>query len=134
MFGKIVLTLALSLAATAAGGTASAVPLRASASAPPQLGAAVNSVMLDGPDRRYVHTLLAHFASLTPEYEMEMSQIEPAPGRFTFGPADRLVAFAARHGMPVRGHTLVWDEMVPAWVTGRTWSRAGLERVLRRYI
>ncbi len=134
MFGKFVFTLALALAAAAPAGSATARPARASAAAPPQLGAAVNTVMLAGADARYARTLLQHFASVTPEYEMEMSQIEPAPGRFTFAAADRIVAFAGRHGLPVRGHTLVWDEMVPGWVTDRAWTRPELEAVLRRYI
>ena len=84
--------------------------------------------MLDAADPRYVRTLLRHYGSVTPEYEMEMSQLEPARGRFDFARADRIVAFAARHGLPVRGHTLVWDEMIPAWVTGRSWTRAAADR------
>ena len=75
-----------------------------------------------------MRTLLAHYGSVTPEYEMEMSQLEPARGGFDFARADRIVAFAARHGLPVRGHTLVWDEMVPAWVSARHPTRPQLLR------
>src|SRR3954447_17301885 len=141
MFGKYFLALGLTLAAAtvfgACGGAASAAPAphvagfaRTSAHEAPQLGAAVNAVMLENAGPRYVRTLLGHYRSITPEYEMEMSQLEPARGRFTFAAADRIVAFADRHHMPVRGHTLVWDEMVPRWVLQGDWTRAQLEDVL----
>jgi endo-1,4-beta-xylanase len=34
----------------------------------------------------------------------------------------------------VRGHTLVWDHMVPGWVLHGDWTRRQLENVLRTYI
>jgi endo-1,4-beta-xylanase len=126
---------ALILAGGATGGrSAAATTWSVQARGPVQLGAAVNDAMLRSGDPRYVRTLLAHYRSVTPEYEMEMSQLEPARGRFAFGRADDIVAFAARHGMPVRGHTLVWDEMIPGWVRHREWTPEGLRRVLHRYI
>jgi endo-1,4-beta-xylanase len=146
MFGKYALALAVTLlaatggrgaAAAAAASHPAAVPhaaySRASLATPPQLGAAVNTVMLSAAPS-YVHTLLGHYGSVTPEYEMEMSQLEPARGRFDFARADRIVTFAARHGLPVRGHTLVWDQMIPGWVTRTRWTRPQLLQVLHRYI
>ena len=101
MFGKYTVTLGLGVAAALGGwfgGAASAAPAphvtrpavftRTSASEPPQLGAAVNDVMLAKAGPRYVATLLAHYRSITPEWEMEMSQLEPARGRFIFARAD----------------------------------------------
>jgi endo-1,4-beta-xylanase len=145
MFCKYGLSLGLTLAAAAVfggcGGAASAASAphaagftRTSAHQAPQLGAAVNDVMLRTAGPRYIRTLLDHYRSITPEYEMEMSQLEPSRGRFTFAAADRIVAFANRHHMPVRGHTLVWDEMVPGWVQHGDWTRAQLENVLHTYI
>ncbi len=149
MFGKFALSLGLTVAAAAVfggwcGGVASAAPAphvthaavfnRTSAGEAPQLGAAVNDVMLDKGGPRYLQTLVTHYRSITPEWEMEMSQLEPARGRFTFARADQIVAFADRHHMPVRGHTLVWDEMVPSWVLHGSWTRAQLENMLHTYI
>jgi endo-1,4-beta-xylanase len=147
MFGKYALALAVTLVAAIGGRGAAAVAAvhpaamphaahsysRASLGTPPQLGAAVNTVMLSAAPR-YVHTLLRHYGSVTPEYEMEMSQLEPARGRFDFAGADRIVAFGARHGLPVRGHTLVWDEMIPRWVTRGHWTRPQLVGILHSYI
>jgi endo-1,4-beta-xylanase len=140
--------LTLTLVAAVAGGRSAAAEVhhdpalamsrgvhsRRSLSVPPQLGAAVNTVMLDSADPRYVRTLLRHYGSVTPEYEMEMSQLEPAKGRFDFARADRIVSFAARHHLPVRGHTLVWDQMIPGWVTQAEWTPAQLRRLLHTYI
>jgi len=107
---------------------------RRSVSESPILGAAVNTTMLRSSDPRYVRTLLRHFQSVTPEYEMKMDHLEPARGVFDFTKADEIVAFAHRHGLEIRGHTLVWDEQVPAWVTDGEWTRAQLRSVLVRYI
>jgi endo-1,4-beta-xylanase len=145
MIGKYLVALGPILAAVTVlggcGGAASAAPaphaagfVRTSAREAPQLGAAVNAVMLQKGGPRYVRTLLGRYRSITPEYEMEMSQLEPTRGHFAFAAADRIVAFANRHHMPVRGHTLVWDEMVPGWVLHGDWTRAQLEDVLHAYI
>ena len=148
MFGKYAIALAVTVIVAATGvrgAAAAAAPtrpalaphaagLRRSIATPPQLGAAVNTAMLGAGGGPYVQTLLRHYGSVTPEYEMEMSQLEPAQGRFDFSRADRIVSFAARHALPVRGHTLVWDEMVPAWVSAGGWTRPQLLRILHTYI
>ena len=43
-------------------------------------------------------------------------RVQPEPGHFDFGNADRIVAFAEKHGIAVRGHTLVWHELAPPWL------------------
>ena len=58
------------------------------------------------------------FGSVTPENEMKWEATEPKPGRFTFEAANRIVDFARGHGQRVRGHTLVWHQQLPPWVTG----------------
>lgn len=58
------------------------------------------------------------FRSVTPENEMKWLSTEPEPGRFAFNAADPIVAFAEEHGLRVRGHTLVWYQQLPPWVTG----------------
>lgn len=57
------------------------------------------------------------FNSLTPEIHMKWDTVEPEPGQFHFEPGDQLVAFAERHGMRVRGHTLVWHNQLAPWVS-----------------
>jgi endo-1,4-beta-xylanase len=59
--------------------------------------------------------LLRHFSSLTAENAMKLNAIHPAEGTYNFGPADTLANFARSHGLPMRGHTLLWHEQVPEW-------------------
>ncbi|AEW99799.1 endo-1,4-beta-xylanase [Streptantibioticus cattleyicolor] len=56
------------------------------------------------------------FDMLTPGNEMKWDTTEPSNGSYNFGPGDQLVRFAQAHGMRVRGHNLVWQSQLPAWV------------------
>src|SRR5436189_197000 len=48
--------------------------------------------------------------------------------------ADALVAFAQANGMAVRGHTLVWHNQLPGWLTGGTFTRDEVIAILRDHI
>jgi endo-1,4-beta-xylanase len=82
---------------------------------------------------------LAAFGSVTPENELKWEQVEPERARFDFGPADRIVEFAQRHGMAVRGHTLVWHLQNPGWLNDLSPARLRaaladhIRTVMRRY-
>jgi endo-1,4-beta-xylanase len=62
------------------------------------------------------------FSVLTPENDMKFDHLHPAPGTYTFAGADSLVAFAQQNQMAVRGHTLVWHQQLPSWITRGTFS------------
>lgn len=70
-------------------------------------------------DPKLRQTLLADCASLTPEIHMKWDALQPEAEVWRTGPADDLTAFAARHGLMVRGHTLLWDQSTPAWAKRR---------------
>jgi endo-1,4-beta-xylanase len=77
-------------------------------------GAAVSVEQLqDGSFRTLV---LDQAALIVPEHEMKWDGLEPDPGRFDFSAPDRLLQFAHRHGMGMRGHTLVWHQQLPRWL------------------
>ncbi|SEM45526.1 endo-1,4-beta-xylanase [Stigmatella aurantiaca] len=100
-----------------------------------RLGAATHQKRLfDAAEPAYAQTFLTHFDSLTPEYEMKIAQLQPAQGQFDFAIADQIVAFAEANGKQVRGHTLIWGNSLPAWLTGRTWTREELIQVLETHI
>ncbi len=65
-----------------------------------QIGAAITSRQLDDP--AHVALILDQFNCLTGEYEFFPLFLQPSPGTFTFGPADRIVAFAQEHRLPFR--------------------------------
>ncbi len=79
-----------------------------------------NAMRADQVNDASITTAMRDFNYLTPENEMKFDAIEPSPGSFNFGPADRLVDFAKQNGMKVKGHTLVWRYQNPSWLTNLT--------------
>lgn len=75
-----------------------------------------------------------HVTSFTAEAEMKMQYLWPERGRWHFAGADRFVAYAEAHGLQLRGHALVWDHQLPAWVKHGNFSQAEWAAILREYI
>lgn len=62
--------------------------------------------------------IVAHeFSSITPENTMKPQFLQPEKGVFTFAEADLLVEFAQAHQQTIHGHTLVFGEANPIWMT-----------------
>lgn len=80
------------------------------------IGAAVAAGHLSD-DAMYKALAGREFNVLTPENDMKWAATEPTQGTYTFGLGDLLVKFAQNNNMRVRGHTLVWYQALPAWVT-----------------
>ncbi|MFC0527859.1 endo-1,4-beta-xylanase [Phytohabitans kaempferiae] len=108
---------AAALTATKGGGNANADTLRALAKrAGLKIGTAVDmSALAD--DATYKERVAAEFNSVTAENVMKWSEIERERGVLDFGPADELVRFARQNGQGVRGHTLLWHNQNPEWLT-----------------
>lgn len=80
-------------------------PLKSAAPFP--IGTAVNTSLLDAID--WVRLADAQVSQLTPEWEMKMEYVlTDGLGHPRFDRADRIAAFARRHGMAMHGHTLIW--------------------------
>lgn len=113
---------------------APAQPLRAAAQAHNLLiGAAVDVTALRH-DSTYAGTLAREFSAVTPENALKFGPLRPAQSTYDFDDADFLVDFAQAHSMQVRGHTLVWHNQLPGWLTGGTYTRDQLIAVLRDHI
>jgi endo-1,4-beta-xylanase len=74
------------------------------------------------------------FDSLTPENEMKMAFLQPQQGQFAFEQADAIVRFARLRAKRVRGHTLVWHQQNPGWLTHGAWTAEELEQVLSDHV
>jgi endo-1,4-beta-xylanase len=82
----------------------------------------------------YASTLAREFNMVEPEDALKWEVVHPEPQAFDFSQADQIMDFAARHGMKVRGHTLVWHRQNPKWLTERKYSSAELAAILERHI
>ncbi len=82
----------------------------------------------------YQEVARTEFNILTPENAMKWDTIHPQPNTYNFGPADRHVQFALQNGMKVHGHTLVWHNQNPSWLTNGNWTRDSLLNILYDHI
>ncbi|HZR39193.1 MAG TPA: endo-1,4-beta-xylanase [Ktedonobacteraceae bacterium] len=94
-------------------------------------GAAVSTTHFG--ESQYLSTLDAQFSGVTPENEMKWDATEPSRGSFTFSAADMIVSHAQSHGMKIRGHTLVWHNQLPGWVSNIS-SSSDLLNAMRNHI
>jgi endo-1,4-beta-xylanase len=140
--------LAFTGSAAAGSGTALAGPSRAvhypadslrglAARVGLRIGTAVNPDLLDT-NQKYTQITAEQFSSVTPENAMKWAEVEPTRGTYTWGKADKLVAFAKAHRQLVRGHTLVWHSQLPAWLSTdgytTTLSNTELRALLKKHI
>jgi endo-1,4-beta-xylanase len=96
------------------------------------IGAAVRPAQLS--EAAYASTLAREFNLLEPEDALKWEIVHPAPQTFDFSQADEIVDFATRHGMKVRGHTLVWHRQNPDWLTQGKFTPTELAEILEKHI
>lgn len=82
---------------------------------------------------KYMEVAKREFNILTPENQMKWDSIHPEETRYNFEPAERHVRFALENGMVVHGHTLVWHQQLPPWVSGKS-TKEELLKVLEDHI
>jgi endo-1,4-beta-xylanase len=59
----------------------------------------------------------SQFSVVTPGNGMKWQIVEPTRGSYDWSQADQLVAFARANGQLIRGHTLLWHNQLPDWLT-----------------
>jgi endo-1,4-beta-xylanase len=101
-----------------------------------RIGTAVTPFELDNAAYRQITG--DQFSTVTPGNEMKWQVVEPTRGTYDWSAADRLVTFAQQHGQLVRGHTLMWHNQLPGWLTtgvsDGTISNAELRELLHKHI
>lgn len=96
------------------------------------IGAAVDPKRFS--EAEYSATLAREFNMIEAENVMKWGAIRPNRATFNFGPGDEVVAFARAHKMKVRGHTLLWSEYNPAWLSKENFTPEQLNTILREHI
>ncbi|MFF9622047.1 endo-1,4-beta-xylanase [Streptomyces griseosporeus] len=115
--GALLLGAGAQTASAASDTRAPGMPLRAAAErAHLKFGTAVNTTAL-AEDATYRRITGEQFSSVTAENVMKWEVVEPQRGVYDWTAADQLIDFARAHGQSVRGHTLLWHNQLPAWLT-----------------
>jgi endo-1,4-beta-xylanase len=96
------------------------------------VGTAVRSAQLS--EAAYASTVAREFNMVEPEDALKWEVIHPGPQSFDFSQGDQIVDFASRHDMKVRGHTLVWHQQNPKWLTEGKFTTVELARILENHI
>ena len=110
----------------------------AAASAIPYGAAVRGDALVDDPD--YRNALLERCSLVVPEGGLKWIELRPTREEFNFFEGDRLIEFADRNGMRMRGHTLVWYAAMPDWTSSIRGAREAhgemthhIERVVGNY-
>ena len=95
---------------------------------------------LNGPrGHDYVQMYLRDARLLTSELGFKLATLRPTADKIDFYDADRLIEFAEKHAMQVRGHTLIWNDALPDWIKQastadcRELLQSHIETVVTRY-
>lgn len=100
----------------------------------------VSRIDVNNDNLESVQTVFRNFNMVVAENEMKVDALQPNRGEFNFYGGDCLVNFAGRHGMEVRGHTLLWHNQLPAWISSdgykndHNYTRAELLQIMKDHI
>ncbi len=67
-------------------------------------------------DAAYRNLYVTQAKVITTDIALKMSRVAPQPGPKHYEAADRLLAFCNAQKIAMRGHCLIWNEWVPAWI------------------
>ncbi len=82
----------------------------------------------------YRQTLQNEFSVIVAENAFKWDSVRPTRTTYNFNDTDALVNFAEANNMKVRGHTLVWHNQLPAWLTSGNFTRDEVIQILREHI
>lgn len=100
-------------------------------------GAAAGPVLFT--DAGYRDLYATQTRIITTDIALKMGTLAPMPGQKRFESADQLLGFCNSHQIPMRGHCLIWNEWVPAWIKAmstterRAYFDAYIDEVVSRY-
>jgi GH35 family endo-1,4-beta-xylanase/enterochelin esterase-like enzyme len=99
------------------------------------IGSCINSQWFSGQaGATYESILKREFGMVVAENEMKFDALEPSQNNFNFTNGDKMISFAQSNNMEVRGHTLVWHNQIPGWVTNGNWTRDTLISAMNNHI
>lgn len=100
-------------------------------------GSAFDAGVLTKPEMAEIYAHQSRI--LTSDSFLKFGNLRPQEGSADFTVADKLVAFAHEHNIPMRGHCLVWNEWTPEWLRQQSasrveyWMDRHIDEVVSRY-
>ncbi len=99
-----------------------------------RIGAAVAAAPLAS-DPAYAEVYLGgEVGSWTVENGLKPQDVQPIEGAFVFNEADAIVGIADRHGIDIHGHTLVYADASPQWMTELSYKTAADKQRVRQVL
>lgn len=101
---------------------------------PFKFGGAVNINLLRT-NSKYADVAKHEYSSITAENTMKFGALHPQENTYSWTDADYLVNFAQTNGAKrVHGHTLIWHQSLPSWITNYTGDSAAFENIMKTHI
>ncbi|ARK12530.1 endo-1,4-beta-xylanase [Fibrella sp. ES10-3-2-2] len=97
------------------------------------IGAAMNPNLL-ATNAAYRQVAEREFSSVTAENYLKMGSVHPAPDRYDWTGSDKLVLFAEQNKQRMHGHTAIWHQSLPAWVTSFQGDSLAWEALFKSHI
>lgn len=84
----------------------------------------------------YLDTLTQEFNTIVMENMMKWASINPNQDKYMFAGNDVAAKIAKAYGMSMRGHTLVWHQQLPDWLTKKSgqWTKEELLDIVKNYV
>ena len=82
-----------------------------------KIGAAINLDQIKKKNEKETKLIKTQFSSITAENIMKWEEIHPKPERYNFKNSDLLLELITSNSQDLIGHTLVWHNQIPQWVT-----------------
>ena len=82
-----------------------------------KVGVAINKNQIKQKKSKEVDLIKNQFSSLTAENVMKWEEIHPKKNKYNFKISDLIVTMAQENDQDLIGHTLVWHNQIPEWVT-----------------
>lgn len=98
------------------------------------IGCCVNNRYLN--NKNYTRIIKREFNRAMPEYELLFKWIHPSKDKYNFELADKVISFAERNKMKIRGYHLLWQNKVglPNWIIKGKFTREELIEILEDHI
>lgn len=100
----------------------------------------VYKLNLDNTSDSRTQAIIKNFNICVAENEMKPDALQPNRDQFEWYNADKLVNLAQNNNMRVRGHTLVWHQQLPGWMSSdgkkndKNWTRQQALDIMKNHI